>query len=169
MMTTAIASIALVVLGFSTETMASASISPGMACTASITRCSSMSSWPSQKPHARPMTMPDHRPDADREEPDPQRDAGAVDDAAEDVSADIVGPEGVRGAGARQADRGIRVERIVRGNDVREDRGQHHDRDQERGCRAEGLALDRRPQGTDATDLDGLFDLADGSRDDVHR
>ena len=48
MITIAMASIALVVLGLSTETMASASTRPGMAWMASITRCMTRSSRPSQ-------------------------------------------------------------------------------------------------------------------------
>ncbi len=48
MMTMAMASMAFVVFGLSTETMASASISPGMAWTASMTRWSPRSSRPSQ-------------------------------------------------------------------------------------------------------------------------
>ncbi len=48
MITMAIASMAFVVLGVNTETMARARISPGIAMTASITRCSRRSSHPSQ-------------------------------------------------------------------------------------------------------------------------
>src|SRR6266705_2929170 len=58
MMTMAIASIAFVVLGFNTDTMASARISPGMAWIASISRWTRRSSRPSQYPHRRPMTIP---------------------------------------------------------------------------------------------------------------
>ena len=58
MITIAIASIAFVVFGVSTDTMASARINPGMAWIASIRRCIRRSSRPSQYPHRRPMTMP---------------------------------------------------------------------------------------------------------------
>jgi hypothetical protein len=48
MITTAIASIAFVVFGFSTDTIASASIKPGIAWIASMMRWSTMSRCPSQ-------------------------------------------------------------------------------------------------------------------------
>src|SRR2546426_1618459 len=68
------------------------------------------------------------RSEPDGEKPDPQRDAGAVNDATEHVTADVVGAEEVRPARWRQPDLRLRLQWIVRRQDVGEDGGEHQDR-----------------------------------------
>src|SRR5262245_55202047 len=58
MMTMAMASIALVVLGRSTDTMARARMSPGIVISASMIRCRMRSRRPSQYPDTSPTTIP---------------------------------------------------------------------------------------------------------------
>src|SRR5262249_13099752 len=85
----------------------------------------------------------DERADPDREQAHPERDASAVDDAAQDVAADVVGAEWMCPARRRQTDLRLRGDRIVRRDDVGEDRRERQKHDEARRPGAERLA----PQG----------------------
>ena len=111
------------------------------------------------------------RPDADREQSHPQRDPAAVDDAAEDVAADVVGAERVIAAGRRQSNVGLRGQRVVRRQHVGEERGEHEHSDQRRRHRAERLAAEGVPQQARAADLvdRGRLERRDARRHRGHR
>ncbi len=87
-----------------------------------------------------------HGPDSHREQPDPQRDAASVDDAAEDVAADVVGAEEMHAAGGGQADLGVGFQRIVGREHVGEDRGEDQQHDDGAGGGAEGLPSEYGPE-----------------------
>src|SRR5262249_37659055 len=81
-----------------------------------------------------------------------ERDASAVDDAAQDVAADVVGAERMRPAWRRQTDLRLRGDRIVRRDDVGENRRQRQQHDEAGRHGAERLAPPRVGPRVEAAD-----------------
>src|SRR4029453_10134218 len=72
--------------------------------------------------------------------------AAPVDDAAEDVAADIVGAEEMRAAGRGQTDLRVGFQRIVGRENVSEDRGEDQQDNDGAGCCAERLPSEYGPE-----------------------
>ena len=94
------------------------------------------------------MSMPATVPIPTASNPDPERDAAAVDDPAQDVAPDVVGAEQVRAAGRGEANLRVGFQRIVGREHVGEDRGEDQQHDDGAGGGAEGLPLAGSPRAT---------------------
>jgi len=89
---------------------------------------------------------PGARADADGKHPHPERDPAAVDDATQDVAADVIRAEGVVPTGGSQPDLRLGREWVVWRQHVGEDR-RRHEQDEERGRRQpEWFPLDDGPE-----------------------
>ena len=101
----AMAMMVLVSEGPSEAAITSAITSSGSDCMMSIRRCTSRSNQPPKKPDIRPMVDADQAAEHGGADADGQRDARAVDDAAEHVAAHEVGAQHVLAAGRAPARR----------------------------------------------------------------
>ena len=125
--------------------MASAKISSGIDRNTSTRRIRISSTLPPRKPARLPMMMPIGHGDADDDQRQVERGAGAPDDAVEHVAAIVGGAERMAGRAGRRAGRApvarhlVGVGRVRLGDDRREQRhADHQDDDDEADARWSG-------------------------------
>ena len=163
---------AMMVLGSdgpSEAAMTSAMTSSGSDCMMSIRRCTRRSNQPPKKPDISPMATPIRQPSAVAPTRDHQRDARAIDDAAEDVAAHEVGTEQMAVAGRGQGGACVGRERVVGGDGVGKECGRHEQDHDQRADGAQRIAAHEEQRGaTPAADVGSRPRQLDIVIDDRH-